>query len=261
MGGVEENILVNLFPYNSRFGKLHSPITYLTSAERVREWRKIGKGDQQYKIDQAEEQQRKEAKRTSRRRRASGRASVEEEHSDDVPAKDGSQQQYASPPNKVSTAKKRRVDREEGGGGDDNEVDRLVPGGEGVSSPPLFHRPTDPLEVEHEETKTYQPVDSTKCRGISTFTIDGTNIKDKDKVNDGFNHLVGNVFRYKASYLSNNRCVWPYGRDVAGFIVNHNAKKNDEDDAEDEPPFTWKCIEVDDKGGNDLVLIHLMCIF
>ncbi len=203
----------------------------------MREWRKLGKSDQKFKIGQAEEQQRKETKKTSRRRRASGRSSVEEGHSDDAPAKDDGQQLYASPPNKVSTAKKRRVDREEGGGGDDNEVDRLVPGGEGVSSPPLLHRPTDPLEVEHEETITYQPVDSNKCRGISMFTIEGTNIKDKDKVNKGFSHLVGNVFRYKASHLSNNQCVWPYGHDVAGFIVNPNAKQNDKDDAEDDPPL------------------------
>ncbi len=240
--GVEEHILVKLFPHDKKYGKLHPPRTYLTSAERVREWRKIGKGDQQYKIEQAEEQQGRGAKNSSRRRRARGHSRTEEENRGDVPV-DDEQQQYASPPNRVSTAKKRRVDMEEGWGGDGNEVDRLVPGGEGASSPPLLRRPTNPLELEDEEIITYQPiVNSTKCRGISTFTIDETNIKDKDKVNDGFNHLVGNVFRFKASYLSNNQCVWPYGRDVAGFIVNPNAKKNDEDD----PPFTWKCIEVDD---------------
>eukprot|EP00986_Skeletonema_menzelii_P001083 scaffold290_cov138-Skeletonema_menzelii.AAC.6 len=236
--GVEEDTLVKLFPYNDRYGKLHPPITYLSSAEGVRTWRKIGKSDQQHEIQRAEQQQEAEAKSRSRRLRRSREAV-----SDDAGRTNEMQQQYASPPPKVTTVKKRRADGEGCRSGGDNEVDRLIPGERGASSPLLSFELTGLSGGEEEEAITNERyINSTNCRGISIRTIEQTRIDEKDKVTDGFSHLVGNVFRFKASYLSNHQCVWPYGRDVAGFVVNANAKN----DIEGNPVYSWKCIEVDD---------------
>jgi len=105
-----------------------------------------------------------------------------------------------------------------------------------------FFEPTGLSEGEKEVITHERCINSTNSRGISIRTIEQTRIDEKDKVTDGFSHLVGNVFRFKASYLSNHQCVWPYGRDVAGFVVNANAKK----DIEGNPVYSWKCIEVDD---------------
>ena len=75
--GVEEKTLVVLFPYDSKYGKLHPPATYLSSATRVRQWRKIGKGDQQHEIRRAEELQKAAVKkRSSRRSRSRSRGEV-----------------------------------------------------------------------------------------------------------------------------------------------------------------------------------------
>jgi len=134
----------------------------------------------------------------------------------------------------VTTVKKRRADREECRGGDDNEVDRLIPGGSVIAA--AFFEPTGLSEGEKEVITHERCINSTNSRGISIRTIEQTRIDEKDKVTDGFSHLVGNVFRFKASYLSNHQCVWPYGRDVAGFVVNANAKK----DIEGNPVHSWK---------------------
>lgn len=241
--GVGAEILVKFFPYNDRFGKLHPPATYLSSAEKVRQWRKIGKGNQQHEIERAEEEQEAAAKKRSSRRSRSRRRRGEENDDDARINHETQDQQYESPqPAKVTTTKKRRTNNngEEGVDGDDNGLDRLVPGGDGVPSPPLLDfQSTEPWE--DEVIRHNGMINSTTCQGISINTIEGTRIADKDKVVDGFSHLVGNVLRYKASYLSNNRCVWPYGRDVAGFVVHPNAETNIEGD----PAHSWKCIEVE----------------
>ena len=244
--GVGAEILVKLFPYNDRFGKLHPPATYLSSAERVRQWRKIGKGDQLHEIRRAEEEQEAAAKkRSSRRSRSRRRGEVND---DDARINHETQdQQYESPPPaKVTTSKKRRTNNngeEDREGGSNDVLDRLVPGGDEVPSPPLLDvfQSTEPWGGEEEVTAHDGMSNSTKCQGISINTIGGTRLGDKDTVVDGFSHLVGNVLRFKASYLSNHRCVWPYGRDVAGFVVHPNAETNIEGD----PVYSWKCIEVE----------------
>ena len=77
---------------------------------------------------------------------------------------------------------------------------------------------------------------STECRGISRAVINASRIKDKTKVESGYAHIAGNVHRWLGSYLSNNNAEWPYGPDVAGFLVNPNA------DADEQ--YTWVCMRV-----------------
>ena len=236
--GVEEEVLVIFFPINERkYGRLHPPPSYLYCAQEVRKWRRFGNKDQQHKIQQCKEQQEQEQERQrgangrgSRRRRRGGEAVVEEELA------------------VVSTAKKRKYNTtpssspapmfgEGGGGDDDRDLDRMVPrrGGE---SPPRLNRRASSFDEDVDLLQ--QQVLSSTCRGVSTTIIDGSNIRDKETVKTGLANLVGNVFRFRASFLSRNQAVWPYGRDVAGFIVNPNSKADGDDN------FTWKCIEVDD---------------
>jgi len=115
-------------------------------------------------------------------------------------------------------------------------VDRLIPGGGRSVIAAAFIRTNWPFRGRRGGDYARANINSTNCRGLSIRTIEQTRIDEKDKVTDGFSHLVGNVFRFKASYLSNHQCVWPYGRDVAGFVVNANAKK----DIEGNPVHSWK---------------------
>ena len=214
--GTSEETLVEFFPFNDKYGKLHPPATYLKCADDVRTWRKLGKGDQQHAIEVAEEARQKEEKRSARR--GSSRRRSREDNISAEPTEQQQQQQVSTPPNLVTTIKKRKRG---GGGGKGNEevddnMDRLVQPG-GGSSPLEFNvnmEVEDDEEEDDEERLRKDISNSTTCHGISTFTIDDSKIRDTDKVKTGFNHLVGNVIRFKANYLSNNQCMWPYGRNV-----------------------------------------------
>jgi len=240
--GTSEDVLVEFFPFNNKYGKLHPPATYLTCADDVRTWRKLGKGDQQHAIEVAEEERQKEEKRSARR--GSSRRRSREDNISAEPTEQQQQQQVSTPPNLVTTIKKRKRG---GGGGKGNEevddnLDRLVQPG-GGSSPLEFNVNMEVEDDEDEEERLRKDINnSTTCHGISTFTINDSNIRDTDKVRTGFSHLVGNVIRFKANYLSNNQCMWPYGRNVQGFLINQTAKK----DAEDDAKYSWKCVDVGD---------------
>ena len=47
------------------------------------------------------------------------------------------------------------------------------------------------------------------CFGIQRIVIEQSRIEDKDYVLKGLNHLVGNAYRQKGSYVSQNR-TWDY---------------------------------------------------
>ena len=137
--GTSEDVLVEFFPFNNKYGKLHPPATYLTCADDVRTWRKLGKGDQQHAIEVAEEARQKEEKRSARRGSSRRRSREPTEQ----------QQQVSTPPNLVTTTKKRKWG---GGGGKGNEevddnLDRLVQPAGGAS--PLEFNVN--MEVEDDE--------------------------------------------------------------------------------------------------------------
>ena len=74
---------------------------------------------------------------------------------------------------------------------------------------------------------------SSTCRGISIATIDASKVKEKDKVRTGYAHAVRNAHHSTAHYLSNNNAEWPFGQDIAGYLMNNNANDSDE--------HTWVC--------------------
>jgi len=235
--GVEEKILVEFFPIQERrYGRLHPPPSFMTTATLLNDWRKKGKHDQQYLIDTYKEEQEKQARKAQSRSRRSSRDKRS------VPSTP------PAVPSRVSTAKKRRGSTPsppvsgvcfEGGGGDveDCEMERLIPRGRALSPPPL-QRPIEPCGMEEDQYYN-QEVRSIVCRGISTMTIDDSNIQDKDVVKKGHNHLVGNVFRWVGTFLSNNGGVWTYGPDTAGFLVNLNAKASED--------YSWRCNRIADE--------------
>jgi len=80
-----------------------------------------------------------------------------------------------------------------------------------------------------------------QCHGITKATINASRIDDKDKVLAGYAHVVGNVHRSTAHYVSNNNAKWPFGHGIAGYLLNHNGK--------DGVPCNWVCkrVEEDEK--------------
>ena len=49
------DLINKIYPKNAKFGKLDPTDEYLVSCAGIKKWRKIGKSDQQYKIDKAAE--------------------------------------------------------------------------------------------------------------------------------------------------------------------------------------------------------------
>ena len=121
----------------------------------------------------------------------------------------------------------------------------------GLGSP--INRPSTELAVPPPTQKVYDDeLDDTKpaaaanligsftCSGIRRDHIQLSNINDKEDVEKGFNHLVGNTFRYKGHVIS-NQGGWFFDKNVTGFILDNNRSKDDT------ASYTWKCVE---KGEN-----------
>ena len=79
------DLIDKIYPKNVRFGKLNPTDEYLASGARIKEWRKIGKSDQQYKIDTAAEAAVVTVGQSSKRRRRGSRrgAAVYDESAED----------------------------------------------------------------------------------------------------------------------------------------------------------------------------------
>lgn len=223
-----------LFPIQEgRYGRLPHPPTYLTSTTLVQQWRKLGKNDQMNKIRELEE---KEAKRKLGQKSAANRERR-------LNRRRGGDDLMRTPPKQVTTKKKPRrgqntpdsafgiQEEEDDGGG----VGRQLT----YNNPPPIERHDTTIETEEgvAEVEMY----STECRGISKAIIDLSNIKDKAKVSTGYAHTVGNV------HLSNHNAEWPYGQDIAGFLMNPNAKHDEQ--------YTWVCMrtveEIYGEGGDE----------
>ena len=67
------DLIDKIYPKNVRFGKLDPTDEYLASGARIKEWRKIGKSGQQYKIDIAAEAAVVTVGQSSKRRRRGSR--------------------------------------------------------------------------------------------------------------------------------------------------------------------------------------------
>ena len=228
---VQFAIIDDLFPIVAgRYGSNPHPPSYLASTALVEQWRKLSRGDQQYNIKQHQDE---EAKRAVNEKKAAGRASRSRRgrrSGDDL---------QRTPPKQVTTKKRAR----RGQGTPDSAVqfqDEDNNGSDGMDSaigrqlsynnPPPVERQDTTAEIAAVEMY------STECRGISRAVINASRIKDKTKVESGYAHIAGNVHRWLGSYLSNNNAEWPYGPDVAGFLVNPNA------DADEQ--YTWVCMRV-----------------
>ena len=68
------------------------------------------------------------------------------------------------------------------------------------------------------------------CFGIQRVTIEQSRIQDKDYVLKGLNHLIGNAYRQKGSYISQNGS-WDYDISTVGFLFdNYNQNSNEATD-------------------------------
>lgn len=119
----------------------------------------------------------------------------------------------------------------------------------GLGSP--TNRPSTKLSVPPPTQKVYDdelddtkpaaaanPLGSFDCSGITREHIRLSSIDEKEEVEKGFNHLVGNTFRYKGHVIS-NQGGWFFDKDIIGFILDNNRKKSDT------ASYTWKCVEKD----------------
>ena len=202
---IPKNIIDELFPIQEgRFGRLDHPPAFLKSTALVKQWRRIGGNEQQNEIDRLNEEEERERKiqamASARERRSNRRSSA-----DNNP--------FHTPSRQV---KKGRFSDSE-----------LVP--------PTLER-HDSIEESDDKVMTGIQLSSFTCHGISIATINASTINDKNKVKAGYAHIVGNAHRSTAHYLSNNNAVWPFGQDIAGYVMNPNAKDGDE--------HTWVCKRV-----------------
>ena len=214
----------------TRQGRLDHPVAYLKSTALVERWRMIGGDEQQNVIDRLEEEEERERNNQMRAADRERRASVRRGGDDNL---------ARTPTNKSSTKKKLRVEQQV------DEEDWIIGtpliGTSGhTTNPPQLLRRFSELKMNDDDNDdddgdgAFVDVHApTTCRGISIATIDASKIKEKDKVRTGYAHAVGNAHRSTAHYLSNNNAEWPFGQDIAGYLMNHNANDGDE--------HTWVC--------------------
>ena len=202
---ISKAVIDELFPIQEgKYGRLDHPPAYLKSTAKVKQWRRIGGNEQQNVIDRLNEEEERvqmaQAMSSARERRANRRSSA-----DNNPLRTPSSQ----------VKKRRCLDSE------------LVP--------PTLER-HDSIEESDDKVMTGIQLSSFTCHGISIATINASTINDKNKVKAGYAHTVGNTHRSTAHYLSNNNAVWPFGQDIAGYVMNPKAKDGDE--------HTWVCKRV-----------------
>ena len=222
---ISRDIINELFPIRvGKYGRLDHPVAYLKSTALVERWRTIGGDEQQNVIDRLKEEEERERnnqmRAAGRERRASGR-------------RGGDDNLARTPTNKSSTKKKLRVEQQVDE--DDGIVGTPLIGTSGhTTNPPQLLRRFSELKMSDDDNDdddgdgAFVDVHSSTCRGISIATIDASKIKEKDKVRTGYAHAVGNAHRSTAHYLSNNNAEWPFGQDIAGYLMNHNANDGDE---------------------------------
>ena len=182
--------LDGIFPKDPKYGKEDPPPHYLTAGRKIREWRKISRGNQRHAIENPP--------RPVVSRGSSRRADRRNRRRDVLIAADQNEwsasqlsQVVASVPLPNATP--------------------LRPASSGPSSPPALATPivrSRPREA------------SVPCRGISEQNISGSNLPNKADLQISFWNQYANACRVKPSYQSNHRGKWPYGANIDGFIID-----------------------------------------
>ena len=216
---VMKDIIIALFPIQEgKYRSMDHPLPYLKSTALVKQWRMIGGNEQQNVIDRLEEEE-------ERVRKAQATSSARERRSN---RRSGDDDLLRAPPEGITTRKKSRLEHqvEED---DDNISD---------NPPPLERHET---AIDDEVASEVPLLTFQQCHGITKATINASRIDDKDKVLAGYANVVGNVLRSTAHYVSKNNAEWPFGHDIAGYLLKHNGKDGD--------PHNWVCkrVEEDEK--------------
>ena len=228
------NNLNLLFPQNARFGKLDPPASYLSSGARVREWRKISRGNQLHIIDQAENPPAPVSRGSSRRRSRGGRRGLGDGRPVDDAELAGATVSYEPEP-PAFTNLLAAISAQTPGPGDTNEPTTLV-----------THPDYTPVHNQHHTSQLDQltarpPVQSPSvgaktCKGVDVKVISGEH-DDATLLIRGFHHLVGNACRDMGHTISTKQ-QWDHGSDIVGFLRNPNSQ-DDED-------YAWKCRKMSD---------------
>ena len=206
--------LDDLIPKNERYGKLDPPASRLTTGKLVRQWRRLGRSDQLYILDNPPAPvSRGSSRRASRRRHVQNPLTTAD-------------QNVSSNSQLVQLAVNSSASP-----GDAADVPLSPPGREttAVLEPPPTIHPSTMHDVGN----------GIPCAGVTVELIRQSDCKDADIITKGFYHLVGNSLREKGHFVSNNQ-AWDYGSDTVGFLRDNNGGGGGDD------KYTWRCKQVSD---------------
>jgi hypothetical protein len=225
---VEIELVDLLVPKKDKYGKLAPPQSYLISTTKLKHWRRLGKLDQQFIIDREEQPTQKPKSQARLQRQIDPPSPPPAPTERDSTITETPDAPTSPHPIDPSISPER--------------MDSTITETPDVQTSP---RPIDPPRApERIELPS-------RCSGLWRQTIAFTRVEGLDKVQQGRAHVIGNVHCWVGNYLSNNDGIWPYDENVAGFVVNPDARASED--------FSWKLIRFTSDQDVEFTFHHRTC--